>query len=215
MASLTMSAPTWKMRKRGDKVPAEQLEKECEMEYADEYATLAEEESNDEELTENDNDSGDGAPGAVSRDEPMDVDTIYYLGVVLYRDPGMKPISNGKNIISKEVMERSKVYKGILWDGTVITIKRAEERSLLQGEKEFLTEIELLSRSHHRNLVSLEQEQVSFRLDNVSVLWIYADVGILMCVLKVTVCCIYSQIGRVLELPDEGYLDPEYLLTLK
>ncbi|PWA79442.1 hypothetical protein CTI12_AA206480 [Artemisia annua] len=33
MASLTMSAPTWKMRKRGDKVPAEQLEKECEKEY--------------------------------------------------------------------------------------------------------------------------------------------------------------------------------------
>ncbi|CAB4284818.1 unnamed protein product [Prunus armeniaca] len=33
-------------------------------------------------------------------------------------------------------------------------IKRAEEGSL-QGEKEFLTEIELLSRLHHRNLVSL------------------------------------------------------------
>ncbi|CAK7323475.1 unnamed protein product [Dovyalis caffra] len=47
-----------------------------------------------------------------------------------------------------------KVYKGILADGRAVAIKRAEEGSL-QGEKEFLTEIELLSRLHHRNLVSL------------------------------------------------------------
>ncbi|PON36505.1 GPCR kinase [Trema orientale] len=47
-----------------------------------------------------------------------------------------------------------KVYKGTLADGTVVAIKRAQEGSL-QGEKEFLTEIQLLSRLHHRNLVSL------------------------------------------------------------
>ncbi|XP_071741808.1 probable LRR receptor-like serine/threonine-protein kinase At1g06840 isoform X2 [Rutidosis leptorrhynchoides] len=47
-----------------------------------------------------------------------------------------------------------KVYKGVFNDGTVVAIKRAQEGSL-QGEKEFLTEIELLSRLHHRNLVSL------------------------------------------------------------
>nr|XP_027190406.1 probable LRR receptor-like serine/threonine-protein kinase At1g06840 isoform X2 [Cicer arietinum] len=47
-----------------------------------------------------------------------------------------------------------KVYKGIISDGTVVAIKRAQEGSL-QGEKEFLTEISLLSRLHHRNLVSL------------------------------------------------------------
>ncbi|XP_020273382.1 probable LRR receptor-like serine/threonine-protein kinase At1g06840 [Asparagus officinalis] len=47
-----------------------------------------------------------------------------------------------------------KVYKGILADGTVVAIKRAQEGSL-QGSKEFFTEIELLSRLHHRNLVSL------------------------------------------------------------
>lgn len=47
-----------------------------------------------------------------------------------------------------------KVYKGILADGTVVAIKRAQEGSL-QGQKEFFTEIELLSRVHHRNLVSL------------------------------------------------------------
>ncbi|KAJ1407183.1 Tetratricopeptide-like helical domain superfamily [Sesbania bispinosa] len=46
------------------------------------------------------------------------------------------------------------VYKGILCDETFVAIKRAEENSL-QGQKEFLTEIELLSRLHHRNLVSL------------------------------------------------------------
>ena len=60
-----------------------------------------------------------------------------------------------------------KVYKGILADGTVVAIKRAREGSL-QGETEYLTEIEFLSRLHHRNLVSLigycdeEGEQVLF-----------------------------------------------------
>ncbi|WCJ27870.1 Leucine-rich repeat protein kinase family protein [Euphorbia peplus] len=47
-----------------------------------------------------------------------------------------------------------RVYKGILADNSVVAIKRAEEGSL-QGQKEFLTEIKLLSRLHHRNLVSL------------------------------------------------------------
>lgn len=62
-----------------------------------------------------------------------------------------------------------KVYKGNLHDGTVVAIKRAQEGSL-QGEREFLTEIELLSRLHHRNLVSLigycdeDGEQVFFFL---------------------------------------------------
>lgn len=57
------------------------------------------------------------------------------------------------------------VHKGILADKTIVAVKRAKEGSL-QGQKEFLTEIELLSRLHHRNLVSLlgycdeEEEQV-------------------------------------------------------
>ena len=38
-----------------------------------------------------------------------------------------------------------KVYKGKLADGTAVAIKRAHEDSL-QGSKEFVTEIELLSR---------------------------------------------------------------------
>lgn len=58
-----------------------------------------------------------------------------------------------------------KVYKGILADGLTVAVKRAYQGSL-QGEKEFFTEIEFLSRLHHRNLVSLvgycddESEQV-------------------------------------------------------
>ncbi|CAK7324702.1 unnamed protein product [Dovyalis caffra] len=47
-----------------------------------------------------------------------------------------------------------KVYRGILLDKTMVAIKRAKDGSL-QGEKEFLMEINLLSRLHHRNLVSL------------------------------------------------------------
>lgn len=47
-----------------------------------------------------------------------------------------------------------KVYRGTLDDGEIVAVKRAHEDSL-QGSKEFCTEIELLSRLHHRNLVSL------------------------------------------------------------
>lgn len=46
------------------------------------------------------------------------------------------------------------VFKGILADKTIFAIKRAKE-GFLQGQKEFLTKIELLSRLHHRNLVVL------------------------------------------------------------
>ncbi|KAI4295233.1 hypothetical protein L6164_035300 [Bauhinia variegata] len=47
-----------------------------------------------------------------------------------------------------------KVYKGILPDGQLIAIKRAQQGSM-QGGLEFKTEIELLSRVHHKNLVGL------------------------------------------------------------
>lgn len=47
-----------------------------------------------------------------------------------------------------------KVYRGQLPGGLIVAVKRAEQGSL-QGQKEFYTEIELLSRLHHRNLVSL------------------------------------------------------------
>nr|POF10345.1 putative leucine-rich repeat receptor-like protein kinase [Quercus suber] len=47
-----------------------------------------------------------------------------------------------------------KVYQGSLPTGQLIAIKRAKKESM-QGELEFKTEIELLSRVHHKNLVSL------------------------------------------------------------
>ncbi|TYH83436.1 hypothetical protein ES332_D02G131800v1 [Gossypium tomentosum] len=47
-----------------------------------------------------------------------------------------------------------KVYKGTLSDGQSVAIKRAQHGSM-QGGLEFKTEIELLSRVHHKNLVGL------------------------------------------------------------
>ncbi|KAK9213694.1 hypothetical protein WN944_005679 [Citrus x changshan-huyou] len=47
-----------------------------------------------------------------------------------------------------------KVYKGTLPNGQLIAIKRAQQGSM-QGGQEFKMEIELLSRVHHKNLVSL------------------------------------------------------------
>ncbi|XP_015697764.1 leucine-rich repeat receptor protein kinase HPCA1-like [Oryza brachyantha] len=47
-----------------------------------------------------------------------------------------------------------KVYRGVLPNGQLIAVKRSEQGSL-QGTLEFRTEIELLSRVHHKNLVSL------------------------------------------------------------
>nr|CAD1836956.1 unnamed protein product [Ananas comosus var. bracteatus] len=47
-----------------------------------------------------------------------------------------------------------KVYRAALRDGTLLAVKRAQKEST-QGAHEFKTEIEMLSRVHHRNLVSL------------------------------------------------------------
>ncbi|GAB4848585.1 hypothetical protein Ancab_003291 [Ancistrocladus abbreviatus] len=47
-----------------------------------------------------------------------------------------------------------KVYKGIIADGQIVAIKRSQAGSM-QGSREFKTEIELLSRVHHKNLVKL------------------------------------------------------------
>lgn len=46
------------------------------------------------------------------------------------------------------------MYKGVLPDGKMVAIKRAQQGSM-QGGLEFKTEIELLSRVHHKNLVGL------------------------------------------------------------
>lgn len=46
------------------------------------------------------------------------------------------------------------VYRGTLPTGTLVAIKQAQ-RGSMQGGTEFKNEIELLSRVHHKNLVSL------------------------------------------------------------
>lgn len=47
-----------------------------------------------------------------------------------------------------------RVFKGTLGDGTAVAIKRLTSGGQ-QGDKEFLVEVEMLSRLHHRNLVKL------------------------------------------------------------
>lgn len=47
-----------------------------------------------------------------------------------------------------------RVFKGVLSDGTAVAIKRLMNGGQ-QGDKEFLVEVEMLSRLHHRNLVKL------------------------------------------------------------
>lgn len=48
----------------------------------------------------------------------------------------------------------SQVYRGALTNGQLVAVKRAEQGSP-QGDLEFRTEVELLSRVHHKNLVRL------------------------------------------------------------
>ncbi len=47
-----------------------------------------------------------------------------------------------------------KVYRGVLKDGTEVAIKKLTSGGN-QGDKEFLVEVEMLSRLHHRHLVKL------------------------------------------------------------
>ncbi|PIA29558.1 hypothetical protein AQUCO_05800002v1 [Aquilegia coerulea] len=47
-----------------------------------------------------------------------------------------------------------RVFKGVLSDGTAVAIKKLTNGGQ-QGDKEFLVEVEMLSRLHHRNLVKL------------------------------------------------------------
>lgn len=47
-----------------------------------------------------------------------------------------------------------RVFKGVLNDGTPVAIKKLTSGGH-QGNKEFLVEVEMLSRLHHRNLVKL------------------------------------------------------------
>ncbi|PIN10381.1 Extracellular matrix protein slit [Handroanthus impetiginosus] len=88
-----------------------------------------------------------------------------------------------------------KVYRGMLSkNGQVVAIKRSE-RGSMQGGLEFKTEIELLSRVHHKNLVGL----VGFCFEQGEQILVYEFManGTLR----------ESLSGKL------GYLDPEYYMT--
>ncbi|KAG0490495.1 hypothetical protein HPP92_007358 [Vanilla planifolia] len=52
------------------------------------------------------------------------------------------------------VIIHEQVYRGILNDGHLVAVKRAQQGAMRDGQ-EFKNEVELLSRVHHKNLVSL------------------------------------------------------------
>lgn len=58
---------------------------------------------------------------------------------------------NPENVLGEGGFGR--VYKGVLNDGTAVAIKRFGGGG--QGDREFVVEVEMLSRLHHRNLVKL------------------------------------------------------------
>ncbi|KAL5723419.1 histidine kinase osmosensor [Ranunculus cassubicifolius] len=47
------------------------------------------------------------------------------------------------------------VYKGYLQDGTVVAVKRLNDANAIGGEKQFQTEVEMISLAVHRNLLKL------------------------------------------------------------
>nr|GMC93609.1 probable leucine-rich repeat receptor-like protein kinase At5g49770 [Ipomoea batatas] len=95
-----------------------------------------------------------------------------------------------------------KVYRGLLSTGQVVAIKRAQQGSM-QGGMEFKTEIELLSRVHHKNLVGL----VGFCFEQGEQMLVYEFMsnGSLRESLSGHVS---TQVKGTL-----GYLDPEYYMT--
>ncbi|OWM81597.1 hypothetical protein CDL15_Pgr007635 [Punica granatum] len=96
-----------------------------------------------------------GNQNSLSRKHLSSKISIKIEGVKAFTFRQMAQATNNFNSSSKVGQGGyGKVYKGILSDHAVVAIKRAEEGSL-QGQREFLTEIKLLSRLHHRNLVSL------------------------------------------------------------
>ncbi|GLT56700.1 hypothetical protein SLA2020_297250 [Shorea laevis] len=110
-----------------------------------------------------------------------------------------------------------KVYKGVLANETVVAIKRAHQGTL-QSQTEFITEIEILSRLHHRNLVSLvgycdeqgEQMLVYEFMPNGSLQDLLSDVLVTTTDGEGASADVSTNVRGT-----PGYLDPEYFLTHK
>ncbi|XP_031115337.1 protein NSP-INTERACTING KINASE 1-like isoform X1 [Ipomoea triloba] len=60
---------------------------------------------------------------------------------------------SGKNILGKGGF--GNVYKGHLSDGTAVAVKRLKDGSAIGGERQFQTEVEMISLAVHRNLLRL------------------------------------------------------------
>lgn len=60
---------------------------------------------------------------------------------------------SNKNILGKGGF--GNVYKGILHDGTVVAVKRLKDGNAIGGERQFQTEVEMISLAVHRNLLRL------------------------------------------------------------
>ncbi|PSS30550.1 Protein NSP-INTERACTING KINASE 1 like [Actinidia chinensis var. chinensis] len=60
---------------------------------------------------------------------------------------------SGKNILGKGGF--GNVYKGHLRDGTAVAVKRLKDGSTVGGERQFQTEVEMISLAVHRNLLKL------------------------------------------------------------
>lgn len=60
---------------------------------------------------------------------------------------------SSKNILGKGGF--GNVYKGFLKGGTAIAVKRLKDGSTTGGEKQFQTEVEMISLAVHRNLLRL------------------------------------------------------------
>ncbi|GFY81703.1 leucine-rich repeat protein kinase family protein [Actinidia rufa] len=108
-----------------------------------------------------------------------------------------------------------KVYRGLLPGGQLVAIKRAQQGSM-QGGLEFKTEIELLSRVHHKNLVGL----VGFCFEQGEQMLVYEFMpnGTLRESLsgwckKPSILSKPTLVNWPTQGYVQGYLDPEYYMT--
>ncbi|GLJ24242.1 hypothetical protein SUGI_0462260 [Cryptomeria japonica] len=70
-----------------------------------------------------------------------------------------KELARASNNYSKEMVLGSggfgTVFKGVLWDGTLVAIKKSKQTLNLEDDHEFLNEVSILSQINHRNIVKL------------------------------------------------------------